>query len=277
MLIKWTNNLSASANVNATENTQSLIQKLTDFRFKQNQYVSLKLADTLHFLRGGGSTWDESFSVRYEKYAIFEEKLLEQAYGRMNVQIGTSQCEKILEKIFRTTRKYDRKSIDDASVFLLCACMIQMLVHNFAWVIKYIIAPFLSDGRGTVGRMYIPLYVLNFLYLPQCKFSAHMSLCIDHLPINLPSAPQLSDVACHNLSYSTCGAKLKQIIKNSLDTSLIGLIYSSNGKNVQSNNNILYTCQYLLLSLLIVQHSTHIILHQVLLSIIVLVPMGTIQ
>ena len=152
-------------------NISTLLQRLTNFRFKDKKNVNCFLLTILHFLRGGGSTcdgfiWDDNNT----------NIKLEQCYGNCAAlrSISTMNCETIRDQIFRTNRKYDNGNMDGMCLFLLAACMTQLAVIDNDWTIKYIIVPFLTDGIRAVERIYVAVYVLNMIIISECGFEDFM-------------------------------------------------------------------------------------------------------
>lgn len=195
------------------------LSKLINFRLNRKP---IQAADILHFLRGGGSNYDQSIHIynvssdvipaiaaNYNKAFFnafhksnntsindnstdksilkrnmyFRQNIYEQAYGRITpkLRLSAQNCKILCDKLFRSYRTYHRTK-DAVIIFILCSCAIQVCIHNFSYAIKSIIGSFLNDDKKTIERVFIAVYTLNFICVPECRF-------LQYLRLNMISSP----------------------------------------------------------------------------------------
>ncbi|ETO31999.1 hypothetical protein RFI_05119 [Reticulomyxa filosa] len=188
--------LRSNSSINAM---RANLEQCIKFKFSNKRISPRYLADLLHFLRGGGSTWDQ-FSLQLESAEFgditgHEKKVtldshsssyrptidrLEQAYGTARTQLPIEICQLIGQKIFRSNRTYNSKnSVDAEIIHLLCLCMVQMAVHNFPYTSEAINEFIRNPKNGTIERVFIAVYALNFICVPEGLFREHLSRMFD--------------------------------------------------------------------------------------------------
>eukprot|EP01084_Bolivina_argentea_P283855 486267_1 len=201
--------LRSPGSINNHSDASNWLTALAGFTMKDRKNTQ-KASDLLHFLRGGGSSWDEAISRQYKtkrgngggggdndrdnNIPILDRKntsyipgyggisddgypILEQAYGRIEprLQLNSELCKILCSKLYKPGRTYDQKK-QAVQIFMLSACAIQLCVHNFQYAIKYVIQLFANpyDKESTIERIFIAVYALNFICLPECKFQEFM-------------------------------------------------------------------------------------------------------
>eukprot|EP01083_Nonionella_stella_P084549 234105_1 len=183
------------------------LESLSNFKLTEKKNLP-KASDLLHFLRAGGSSWDEAITRQNRKQILDivannnnnyrpngrkntaymqgyggitddGNPILEQAYGRVEprLQLNSTYCKILCDKLFKSSRKYDRQK-QAVTIFLLSACAIQLCVHHFSHAITNVIQLFLSKRDVSVERYFIAVYALNFICLPECKFAEFMRVKI---------------------------------------------------------------------------------------------------
>ena len=89
-------------------------------------------------------------------------------------QLESTLCKILGDKLFKASRKYNKKG-DAVLIFMLSACAIQLCVHNFKYTFTNVIQLFTGQEKEvTIERMFIAVYALNFICLPECKFAEFM-------------------------------------------------------------------------------------------------------
>ena len=195
--------------INNHQEAAQWLSSLADFKLAEKKNTQ-KASDLLHFMRGGGSSWDESIkrlnrasksgssgggggggapSLLRKNTSYIQgyggsgddgNPILEQAYGRVEprLQLNSSLCKILCDKLFKPSRKYDRNK-QSVQMFMLSACAIQLCVHNFQYAITNVIQAFMAHDKDvSIERLFIAVYALNFICLPECKFTEFMRVKI---------------------------------------------------------------------------------------------------
>ena len=94
------------------------------------------------------------------------------------LQLSDKLCKILCDKLFKSSRKYDRTR-NAVIIFMLSACAIQLCVHNFQYAITNVIQSFTGQDKDiSIERLFIAVYALNFICLPECKFTEFMKVKI---------------------------------------------------------------------------------------------------